>query len=100
MDYFDISKDIVEFIKDKYPDLLYAVIFRDTNMAISFYKKMSISRLCDPDIQKILVTQIRETCIPFLRSSYPLVKRISGLCIAVMPNLMKRVLRCCGEKKA
>lgn len=97
MDYFTVSKDIVSFIESNYPDLLHAVTFRDTSMAISFYKKMSISGYCDSKIQNMLVTRIRETCIPFLCSGYPLIKRIAGLCIAVMPNLMKLILRCCGN---
>lgn len=91
LQYFEISDEVMEFVKKEYPKYERYVNDRAERMAISFYKSISQSRFDDKETIDFLVKFIRKHIFAYLFSRYALLSKAYGLMVCVMPKTALKV---------
>lgn len=91
MQYFEISDQVMAFVKAEYPKLEKYVHNRAERMAISFYKKVSESGFDDQETVRTLSRFIRKHIWRYLFSGYAPLSKMYGLMVSIMPRLALKV---------
>ena len=93
MDYFSVSDEIERFVKEYYPDLTPLVQNREVDMAVSLYRKLSVTPERDrfEEERKTLVRHIRKGLFGFFSSHYPTEKKLSSLAVSLFPVLTEKL---------
>ena len=93
MDYFTVSDEVEGFVKENYPELTAHVRNRKVDMAVSLFRKLSVTPERDRfrAEKKILAHHIRKGLLGFLAGRYPMRKKLSGLSVSLFPNLTEKI---------
>ena len=91
LQYFEISDEVMNFVKAEYPKYRKHVNNRAERMAISFYKSASQAHFDDAQTLSFLVKFIRKHIFGYLFSRYALLSKAYGLMICVMPKTALKV---------
>lgn len=92
MKYFDIADNVNQYLSEHHPDLVDLAVSRDVNMAIGFCRKIAKEKGNYASETEFMVKRIRSGAGAFLRSGYPLSKKVIALGLANTPKLFMRVL--------
>ena len=91
LQYFEISQEVMEFVKREHPKYKKHVNNRAERMAISFYKSVSQAHFDDAQTISFLVKFIRKHIFGYLFSRYAPLSKAYGLMICVMPKTALKV---------
>ena len=91
MQYFEISDEVMAFVKAEHPKFVKYVNNRAERMAISFYKKVSESGFDDAETIRFLSRFIRKHIWRYLFSGYATTSKMYGLMVSVMPKAALKV---------
>ena len=92
MQYFDVAADVNNYLEEHHPDLLDLAVSRDVNMTLGFCRKIAREKVeYAPEI-RFMTGRIREGIGTFLKSSYPLSKKVTALGLASLPGLFMKLL--------
>ena len=91
LQYFEISDEVMGFVREQYPRYKKYVNYRATRMAISFYKNISRSHFEDKETTDFLVRIIRKNIFGYMFSGYALLSKAYGVLISIMPKIALKV---------
>ena len=92
MKYFEVADSVNQYLSEHHPDLVDLAVSRDVNMAIGFCRKNAKEKGKYASETEFMVKRIRSGAGAFLRSEYPLSKKVIALGLANTPKLFMRVL--------
>ena len=95
MQYFEVADYVNEFINEQYPSLLPYAHYRDVNMAIAYYKKMSRDGYTNSKDRNEVLKIIKGNSLSFLWSEYPIQKRFAAIIISLFPNTSRWLFSVC-----
>lgn len=91
MQYFEVSDQVMAFIKAEHPKYVKYVNNRAERMAISFYKKISESGYDDQETIRFLSRFIRKHIWRYLFTRYASKSKMYGLMVSIAPKLALKV---------
>ena len=93
MQYFEISNSVKKFLKKKYPSMLELAKQRDVSVAISYYKKMCKDHYTNDEDRKMVLNTIKDNYKLFMKSNYPIKKRLASLFISAFSNICEYIFK-------
>ena len=98
LDYYVISTELENFIKEKYPQFLNMVVNHSVRVSIAFMRKISICGFDDKNTINFLITHIKASILKYLFSGYSLCSKLYGLLICISPNTALSLFKCKKKK--
>lgn len=91
LDYFKVSKEILNFTKDNYCDLVKYVNKRTASYAISFYRFMCMGTKYNKDTSKFIINELKPNLLKYIFSNEKIAKKIYGILMCIMPKLLYNI---------
>ena len=93
LQYFEAAKILNEFLSSSCKDLIEYGICRDVNVAMAYYIKMCRDKYNNSEHKRRVLEIIRQYYRPFLKSTYPIKKKIAILGFVICPDVISFFLR-------
>jgi len=91
LQYFTVSDSVIKFLNENYPQLCRYAQQRQTNFAVSFFRRAALSGIKGTSEERFLIKQVRKGLFPYLFSAYKPQAKAYGILIAVCPPLARRL---------
>ena len=91
MQYFIVSERVIKFLEENHPQLCRYARLRQTNFAVSFFRRCAQSGAAGTSEERCLTRYVREGLFPYLFSAYKLTAKAYGMLIAVCPPLARKL---------
>ncbi|MBO5480395.1 MAG: glycosyltransferase [Clostridia bacterium] len=93
LDYYDITEDILQFMKKQYPKFVKYVRRHMVRNTIAFFREMVSCDYYDDEVETKFRTIIKEGIWDYLFSGYKLLSKAYGLCILISPKLARKIFK-------
>lgn len=93
LDYYKVSKEVYEFVSQKYPKYKKYVSAREMKVSIAFFRKMSESNFKDRETIVLITKKIRKHIFSYMFTKYPILSKLYGVLISVCPKLALSVFK-------
>ncbi len=91
MQYFIVSERVIKFLEENHPQLCRYARLRQTNFAVSFFRRSAQSGAAGTSEERRLIRYVRKGLFPYLFSAYKLTAKAYGMLIAVFPPLARKL---------
>ena len=91
MQFFTVSDRVIKFLEENYPRLCRYAGLRQTNFAVSFFRRSAQSGAAGTSEERRLIQYVRKGLFPYLFSTYKPQAKAYGVLIAVCPPLARKL---------